>query len=75
MLCSAAVNGVVIVMLPIFYVAEHLANGRLVRVLEDYTTWPERNIHALFQPNRHQSTRLRLFVDHLAAACKALPWA
>ncbi|QYX57132.1 LysR family transcriptional regulator [Roseovarius sp. SCSIO 43702] len=74
MLCQASIAGVGIVILPVFFVAEHLAAGRLVRLLPDHETWPERDIHAVFRPNRFQSTRLRLFVDHLVAMCKDLPW-
>ena len=73
-LCLSAVEGVGIAILPVFYAAEHLENWRLKQLLPNYLTWPERDIHAVFQPNRFQSTRLRLFVDHLAAACKRLPW-
>ncbi|WP_350334235.1 LysR family transcriptional regulator [Coralliovum pocilloporae] len=73
-LCQSAVEGVGIVMLPVFYLAEHLKQGRLVRLFPDYTTWPERDIHAVFRPNRYQSARLRLFIDHLVAACRGLPW-
>lgn len=74
MMCEAAIQGVGIVILPIFYVAEHLETGALQRILPDYTTWPDRDIHAVFLPNRYLSTRLRLFVDHLTITCKALPW-
>ena len=73
-LCHTAVEGVGIAILPVFYAAEHLKSRRLLQLLPDYHTWPERDIHAVFQPNRFQSTRLRLFVDHLAATCKQLPW-
>ena len=73
-LCSAALKGVGIAILPIFYVAEHLKNQELRAVLPDYTTSPKRDIYAVFQPNRFQSTRQRLFVDHLISTCKQLPW-
>lgn len=73
-LCQAAVQDVGIVLLPIFYVAEHLEAGRLQHVLPDFATAPKREIYAVFPPNRFQSTRLRLFVDHLVAAAKKLPW-
>ncbi len=56
---------------------EHQINldaGRLKVVLPDYTTSPKREIYAVFQPNRFQSTRLRLFVDVLVSAAKGLPW-
>ncbi|MBL4601283.1 MAG: LysR family transcriptional regulator [Emcibacteraceae bacterium] len=74
MMCEAAFQGIGIAILPIFYVADHLKSGALIKILPDYKTWPDRNIHAVFMPNRYLSTRLRLFVDHLATICKTLPW-
>ena len=73
-LCRAALEGVGIAILPIFYVAEHIKNQELRAVLSDYVTSPKRDIYAVFQPNRFQSTRQRLFVDHLVSTCKQLPW-
>ncbi|HEY9038997.1 MAG TPA: LysR substrate-binding domain-containing protein [Roseovarius sp.] len=73
-LCSAALQGVGIAILPVFYVAEHLRTQALRAILPDFVTSPQRDIYAVFQPNRFQSTRLRLFVDHLAATCRHLPW-
>lgn len=73
-LCQAALEGIGIVMLPIFYVAEHLEEGGLRSILTDYETWPKREIYAVFPPNRFQSKRLRLFVDHLVSSCNKLPW-
>jgi DNA-binding transcriptional LysR family regulator len=73
-LCEATVAGLGIALLPIFYVAPHLANGGLQRILPDHQTWPTRDIHAVFRPGQYVSTRLRLFIDHLATACKSLPW-
>ncbi len=74
MLCAAAVEGMGVALLPVFYVAEHLASGRLKEILPDYVTWPALDIHAIFPPNRFVSTRLRLFIDHLVWVCKDLPW-
>ena len=73
-LCQAALQGVGIVLLPVFYVAEHLENGRLLPVLPDCSTAPEREIYLVYPPNRFQSTRMRLFVDLLIAETKKLPW-
>lgn len=73
-LCRAALHNVGIVLLPIFYVAEHLKSQRLQQVLPEFVTSPKREIYAVFPPNRFQSTRLRLFVDHLVATSKNLPW-
>lgn len=74
MLCRAAVEGVGIAILPVFYVAEHLQTGRLQQLLSDHMTWPERDIHVLFRPNRYQPARLRLFVDHLVKTANEFPW-
>jgi len=74
MLREAAAQGIGIASLPIFYVAEDFNSGALTCVLPDYTAWPPRDIHAVFMPNRYLSTRLRLFIDHMALACKQLPW-
>jgi len=73
-LCRAALEGVGIAILPVFYVAEHIKNQELHAVLSHYVTSPKRDIYAVFQPNRFQSTRQRLFVDHLVSTCKQLPW-
>jgi len=73
-LCSAALQGVGIAILPVFYIAKHLKNQELQAVLPDFVTSPKRDIYAVFQPNRFQSTRQRLFVDHLVLTCKQLPW-
>lgn len=74
MMCEAALTGIGIAILPIFYVAEHLKKGTLVSLLPKYTTQPTRDIHAVFMPNQFLSARLRLLIDHLAKACKSLPW-
>ncbi len=73
-LCRAALEGVGIAILPIFYVAEHIKNQELYPVLSSYVTSPNRDIYAVFQPNRFQSTRQRLLVDHLVSTCRQLPW-
>jgi DNA-binding transcriptional LysR family regulator len=73
-LCSAALQGVGIAILPVFYVADHIKKKRLQPVLSHFVTSPKRDIYAVFQPNRFQSTRQRLFVDHLVSTCKQLPW-
>jgi DNA-binding transcriptional LysR family regulator len=73
-LCRAALEGIGIAILPIFYVAEHIKNQELQVVLSDYVTSPKRDIYAVFEPSRFQSTRQRLFVDHLVSVCRQLPW-
>lgn len=73
-LCESAKEAIGIAILPIFYVAEHVDKGVLRAVLSDHVTWPKRDIHLVFQPNRFLSTRLRLFIDHLTSSCRRLPW-
>jgi DNA-binding transcriptional LysR family regulator len=73
-LCRAAIEGVGIVILPVFEVAKHLESQELRSILPNYVTQPRREIYAVFQPNRFQSLRQRLIVDHLVATCKQLPW-
>lgn len=72
MMIEAACRGIGIMISPAFFVAEALAENRLVRILADHTAWPERGVYALFPPNRYLSTRLRLFVDYLDAYCGEL---
>ncbi|MCD8526100.1 MAG: LysR substrate-binding domain-containing protein [Alphaproteobacteria bacterium] len=69
MMLAAACEGIGLIISPIFFVKEELESGKLVSVLNDYTMWPERNLYAIFPPNRYLSTRLRLFVDHLDRYC------
>lgn len=50
----------------------HCHSGQLLMVLDDYQTWPERNVYAMFQPNRYLSTRLRLLIEHLDTYCQTI---
>ncbi len=70
MMIEAACRGIGIIITPAFFVQSALAQGRLVRILKDHSTVPERNLYAVFPPNRFISTRLRLFVDHIHDYCK-----
>lgn len=64
---SWALDGHGIVMRAEWDIARYLRSGRLVQVLPGYRT-PEADIHAVY-PQRHQlSTRVRAFVDFMAAA-------
>lgn len=74
MMQEAALQGVGIAILPIFSAATYLQSGQLKAVLPEYDTHPAREIALLYPPNRHGSTKTRLFIDWLASACKALPW-
>jgi DNA-binding transcriptional LysR family regulator len=63
---AAAKDGAGIVRAPSWQVADDLRSGRLTRILAAHER-PPVAVHALFQPARLASARIRLFVDHLAA--------
>lgn len=73
LMLQAALDGLGIAVLPQFSVSIPLQSGQLVRVLPAYETTPKRQITALTPPNRHRSTRVRLFLDWLVEGCKAMP--
>lgn len=62
---QAALDGFGLAALPDWAVARELAEGRLQRVLSDWTT-PEAGIYAVYPSNRLMATRVRACVDHLA---------
>ena len=70
MMIEAAAQGIGIMIAPAFFVQSALKEKRLVRVLADHQTVPERQLYAVFPPNRFISTRLRLFIDHMHAYCR-----
>ena len=63
-LLAAARGGLGLAYLPDYYVAEDVAAGRLVRVLEGWGG-VERDIVAIYQHRRHLSAKVKLFVDFL----------
>jgi len=73
MMLTAALDGVGIAILPGFTVATRLAAGQLVHILEGFETFPQRQITALMPPNRYRSAKVKLFMDWLLAACRAMP--
>ncbi len=52
--------------LPDYMAAEHLANGELVRLFEDWQLEPM-PLYLAFAPNRHVSAKLRVFIDWIVA--------
>ena len=50
--------------LPTFTVGKDLQSGRLQAVLTEYVP-TERNLYALYLPNRHLSAKVRVFIDFL----------
>lgn len=51
------------------FVQPHLASGELVAVLGEWTR-PPTPFHVVYPPNRHQSARLKVFVDWAVASLK-----
>ena len=64
MLARAAAEGLGICCEPDFIVAEDVAAGRLVPILEGYRP-PATTIHAVYPSRRHLSGKVRAFVDFL----------
>ncbi|GAA5135263.1 LysR substrate-binding domain-containing protein [Thalassotalea piscium] len=64
-LADACVKGLGIVQLPDYYVKEHVKNGDLMTLLDNYRE-PEEGIWAVYPQNRHLSPKIRLLVDYLA---------
>ncbi len=74
MMLQACLQHLGVALLPIFTVFPYLSSGQLVQILPEYSTYPERNIYAMFPHNRYLSTKTRLFVECLLHSCKTLPW-
>jgi DNA-binding transcriptional LysR family regulator len=64
-LVDAALKGLGIVQLPDYYIKEHLTNGNLITLLDNYKA-PDEGIWAIYPQNRHLSPKIRLLVDYLS---------
>jgi len=62
---AAGLAGLGLMQLPLFMGHEHLAAGRLVPILPEWSLAP-RPLHIIYPPNRHLSNKVRVFVDWLA---------
>ncbi len=71
-LCRAAIAGQGIILQPTFYMADAICRGDLLPILRNIQ-WPEVNAYAVYPPTRHLSTRVRAFVDYLAAQLSGEP--
>lgn len=67
---AAAVAGLGLIYEPDFLLAAALEDGRLVRVLPEYSGVTG-DIWAVYPSRRHLSLKVRLFVDHIAQALAA----
>jgi DNA-binding transcriptional LysR family regulator len=63
-LWQAVLGGLGIALLPTFIVGEDLKAGRLQAVLGRYVP-SERNLYAIYLPNRHLSPKVRVFIDFM----------
>jgi len=66
LLCEAAVHSCGIAILPTFIVGEHISNGELEPLLEEFEA-PPLAIQAVYQHKRHLSAKTRKLIDHLVA--------
>lgn len=72
-LWQATLGGLGIALLPTFIVGKDLQSGRLQAVLSEHVP-TERNLHALYLPNRHLSAKVRVFIDFLVARFSPEPY-
>lgn len=70
---EAALAGLGIAATASFIVHQQLRRGTLLRVLPDYAMRP-RELYALYPQNRHQSPKVRAFVDFAAALYQSRDW-
>ncbi len=68
---QAALNGIGLIQLPDYYVADDLQQGRLVSVLNEFQI-PEEAIWALYPHNRQLSPKVKLLIEFLAQGLTAL---
>ncbi|MFC7516040.1 LysR substrate-binding domain-containing protein [Herbaspirillum sp. GCM10030257] len=71
-LLAAALAGLGIAHMPAFIVQSHIDAGRLIPVLVDWTA-DVIPISIVYSPNRHLSTRVRVFVDWMVELFRARP--
>lgn len=69
---EACLAGGGLTVLPEYMVGDHVAAGRLVHVLPDYTV-PDTVIQAVFPSARHLSAKVRAFLDFLVARYNPVP--
>ncbi len=69
---SSVIAGLGIAPLPDYVAGRDIAEGRLVRLLPEYKT-PSLDVHAVYPHNRHLSTKVRVFIDFLAARFRDHP--
>ena len=71
---AAALGGLGVALLPCFICGEDLRAGRLVRILPDWESPPDRAVSAVYPAARHLSPKVRVFVDFLAERFGGKPY-
>lgn len=71
---EAVLAGVGLALMPQFYIDEDIRQGRLRVVLDTVRARPAW-IHAVYPRQRHLSTKIRVFIEHVRAALQREPWA
>ena len=72
-LCAAAAHGQGLTMLPEFYAAEELRDGRLVELLKEHQL-PPIGVYAVHPQARHAAPKVRAFIEHLVDRFHVPPW-
>ena len=65
-------GGLGIALSPVWLFSEDLIAGRVIAILQDYSTL-SLPIHAVSPANRRQSARVKAFVDYMAQALENAP--
>ena len=68
MMLEACLRGVGVAILPDFSCAQALADGKLVRVLPQLETSPDRGIYVVYPDKRFVPLKVRAFIDSIASA-------
>ena len=69
---QAGLAGLGVLLLADFQVREHMAKGRLVPIMTDWTT-DSIPVHVVYPQNRHLSAKVRVFVEWVADLFGAHP--
>ncbi len=73
MLTRGCVDGLGVLVNPVFILADAISTGRLVPILTDFT-WSEAAAYAVYPPGRHLSAKVRALVDHLVDSFGDTPY-
>lgn len=71
---DAVLAGAGVALMPRFYIDDDIADGRLQVVLASARMRPAW-IHAVYPRQRHLSTKIRVFIEHVRASLVRMPWA